>query len=159
MPRRALHHRKSSGVAWGLWSMNLRQHWPGRSANHLRWSSAALCSSELPVWSRFRTISQTVVRPPWSGNFQMVRKRDQKGPSHGQRPTKGGGRSSQALLVPSSGPILAEIYQPKPHTTPELPQWCSARRGNSNKYQQKVGTRLCVSNSVFLSCSDRFRSM
>ena len=48
---------------------------------------------------------------PWSGKRQMVRKRDQTGPSHGQRRTKGGGRSSQALLVPS-GPILAEISQP-----------------------------------------------
>jgi hypothetical protein len=42
------------------------------------------CSSNLPVWSRFRSISHTVVRPPLvriSGKRQMVQKRDQTGGS------------------------------------------------------------------------------
>ena len=36
MPRHALHHRESSGVAWGAWSMDLRNDSPGGSAKHLR---------------------------------------------------------------------------------------------------------------------------
>ena len=62
-------------------------------------------------------LALAVVRPPWSGKRQMVRKRDQTGPSHGQRRTKGARRSSQALCGPS-GPILAEIYQPSAQHDP-----------------------------------------
>ena len=54
--RHTLHHREISRVAWGPWLMDPSQDWPGGSAKHLRWSSAALCWSEPPVWSRFRTI-------------------------------------------------------------------------------------------------------
>jgi len=43
MPRHALHHRESSGVAWGAWLMDLRQDLLGESAKYLRCSSTAFC--------------------------------------------------------------------------------------------------------------------
>jgi len=87
IPRRTLHNRESSGVAWGGWLMDLRQGWLVRFATHLRWSSAALRSSELPVWSRLRTGPSGVFRT--SGGLttvcEMVQKRDQTGSFEEQR--------------------------------------------------------------------------
>jgi len=67
----------------------------------------------------------------------MVRKRDQTGASGGLRRTKGGVRSSQ-VLCGLAGPILRRSIIQAPHATLELSRWCRARRGISNKYQQKV---------------------
>jgi len=36
MPRHALDHRESSGVACGTWLMDLRQDLPGGSAKHMQ---------------------------------------------------------------------------------------------------------------------------
>jgi len=52
MPRHALHHRESSGVAWGTWLMDLRQDSPGGSAKHLRCSSTAVCPAQTVENSR-----------------------------------------------------------------------------------------------------------
>ena len=85
-----------------------------------------LSSSEPPVWSRFRTISHTVVRLP------LVRKtpdRPETRPDGWFRRTKGGGRPSQVLCGPV-GPNLAVIHQltEAPHATSELSRWCRPRR-------------------------------
>jgi len=78
------------------------------------------------VWSRFRTISHIVVRPP------LVRKTPdgpETRPDGWFRRTKGGGRPSQVLCGPA-GPNLAVIHQPTeaPHATPEFSRWFRARR-------------------------------
>jgi len=89
-------------------------------------------SPEPTVWSRFRTISQTVVRLP------LVRETN----ARWFRRTKGGGRSSQVLCGPAR-PILAEIHRPSAFgATVKLSRWCRARRGISNKYSKRWAT-LC----------------
>ena len=127
MPRRTLHHRESSGVAWGGWSMDLRQ---GRSATHLRWSSAALRSSELPVWSRLRTIWRFPDQGGSETVCEMVRKRDQTGQF---RRTKGGERPAQVICRPFE-PILAEIHQP---TTPRDPRTLAMVQCATRHFEQK----------------------
>jgi len=56
------------------------------------------------------------------------------------------------VLCGPAGPILAEIHQPSAlGATLKLSRWCRARRGISNKYQQKVQ----VGNPSTLSTNQR----
>jgi len=130
MPRRTLHHRESSGVAWGGWLIDLRQDWLERSANHLRWSFAALCSSELPVWSRLRTIWRF---PDQGGSDDGLRDGPKTRPDGQFRRTKGGERPAQVICRPFE-PILAEIYQP---TAPRDPRTLATVQCATRHFEQK----------------------
>jgi hypothetical protein len=70
----------------GAWLMDLNQDWPSGIAKHLRWSSAALCSSEPPVWSHFRTIWRF---PDQRGSDDGMRDAPETQPDGRFRQTKG----------------------------------------------------------------------
>ena len=123
MPRHALHHRESSGVAWGAWLMDLRQDLLGESAKYLRCSSAALVpASAGSLWSEKR---------------QRVRKRDLTVAFHGMRRTKSGGRASQ-VLCRLTEQILAEIHQP---CTPRDPRTLAMVQGVTRHFERNQRRR------------------
>ena len=85
--------------------------------------------------------------PDQGGCDDGLRDGPEKRPGGRFRRTKGGGRSAQVLCGPA-GPILAEIHQPSAlGATLKLSRWCRARRGISNKYQQKVGNPSMLSTN------------
>jgi len=131
MPRRALHQRESSGVAWGVWSMDLWQAWLGRSANHLRWSFAPPFVHRNYPFVRVSGPSRRPSSDPpgpenarWSGNEtrRVVPK------NNGRR-----GRPSQVICGPSE-PILAEIHQP---SAPRDPQIFAMVQCATRQFEQK----------------------
>jgi hypothetical protein len=89
----------------------------------------------LPVWSRSRTNSHTVVRPPL---LRKTPEGPETRPGGWFRRTKGGGRPSQVLFYPPGKSWLRSINQ-APHADPELSRWCRARRPTrfSNRHLPK----------------------
>jgi len=126
----------------------------GGSGSSCSTAMRPLLSSEPPVWSRFRTISHTVVRPP------RVRKTPdgpETRPDGWFRRTQGGGRPSQVLFGPA-GPNVAVIHQrtEAPHTTPNSRECAGrdARRRISNKYLRNRYLHIaCGEGSAIISKS------
>ena len=101
MPRRASRPEPSrefrGRVGRFNWLMDHSQVWPGRSAKHLRWSSAALCSSEPPVWSRFRTTRRF---PDQRGSNDGMRDGPEPRPDDGSDDKRGRIAVKQDILLP-----------------------------------------------------------
>jgi len=110
--------------------MDLRQGRLVRSATHLRWSSAALRSSELPVWSRLRTIWRF---PDQGGSDDGLRDGPETRLDGQFRRTKGGERPAHVICRPSE-PILAEIHQP---TAPHDPRTLAMVQCATRHFEQK----------------------
>jgi len=83
-----------------------------------------LCSSAPPVWSRSRTNSHTVVRPPL---LRKTTEGPETRPGGWFQRTKGGGRPSQVVFEPV-GQILAEIHQPSAPRGPRTLAMVQVRR-------------------------------
>jgi len=127
-PRRALYHRKRTGVMWGAWLLDLRQDRPGEDEKRLRLSSVDLFQAQTVAWASLVAFPDQLAFSGLGSDDvlrKMVRKCDQTGDTDEQRLAD----DHRSCFADPLSQSWRRSNDQGPHAIPGLPRWCRARRG------------------------------